>query len=54
MKYDPILIPIYAVMFILIAHVALISNSIVCEILSYAWGFGLLVLANNYRQPAVV
>jgi hypothetical protein len=54
MKYDLILICIYAAMFILISHAALVSNSIVCEILSYAWGFGLLVLANNYKQPAVV
>jgi len=54
MKYDPILIPIYAVMFILINNVALVSDSVVCEILSYAWGFGLLVLANNHKQPAVI
>ena len=54
MKYNLIVIIIYAVMFILMASVALTTNNVAAEILSVTWGFGLLVLASNYKQPTVL
>jgi len=50
MKHDLILMIIYAVMFLCLANLALVTNNVACDILAAAWGFGLLVIASGYRK----
>ena len=50
MKQDLILMIIYAVMFLCLANLALVTNNVMFDILSIAWGAGLLVLAGAYEK----